>query len=97
MLSRIPALTLADSYRLGDAYDYGEALGRAADLVLGPELALEITSRLWAFQDLGLERLGDRAPRLRERFERIDHPAAREIVAWLDGRWAITAAEMEGA
>ena len=56
-LSRVPLLTLAESYKQGDAYDYGAAFVRAA---------------------------------LRERYAAFDHPAAREILAWLDGHWNVS-------
>ena len=97
VLSRIPALTLAETYASGEAYDYRAAFDRAAVKVLGPELAGVVGRRLSAFQDLGRERLGDRAPHLRARFAAFDHPAAREIVAWLDGDWQVTGESMEGA
>jgi hypothetical protein len=98
VLSRIPALTLAESYREGAAYDYGAALVRAAGAVLGPELAALVRGDLAQLQDAGLDRLGEKAKaRLRERYSAFDHPGAREIVAWLDGVWTITRAEMESA
>ena len=39
LLSRMPALTLAESYAAGDAYEYRAAFDRAARAVLGEELA----------------------------------------------------------
>jgi hypothetical protein len=98
VLSRIPALTLADSYRLGDAYDYGAAFARAAAEVLGDDLAMLVTRHLTLFQDTGLDRMGDDATeRLRARYRAIDHPAAREIAAWLDGAWRITREALEAS
>ena len=32
----------------------------------------------------------ERLATLRERYAAFDHPAAREIVAWLDGHWEVT-------
>jgi hypothetical protein len=90
VLSRIPALTLAESYAAGDAYEYGRAWDRAAEAVLGPDLARRVRLDLLLLQDRGRDRLGDRLPKLRERYGAFDHPAAREIVAWLDGRWEVT-------
>ena len=91
----MPALSLAESYAFGEAYDYGEALDRAARLVLGPDLAETVVGRVSLFQDTGRERLGEGGrARLRERFAGLDHPGAREIVAWLDGDWIITAEEI---
>lgn len=90
VLSRIPALTLADGYAKGDAYEYGAAFERAAATVLGAELADRLQRDLLALQDRGLDRLGERRPTLRERYAAFDHPAAREIVDWLDGHWNVT-------
>lgn len=89
-LTRIPALTLVDSYRLGPEYQYGEAFRRAAVEVLGPELGERVREDLLALQDIGLDRLGEKATTLRERYGGVDHPGAREIVAWLDGAYRIT-------
>lgn len=90
VLSRIPLLTLAESYDRGDRYEYGAAFARAARTVLGEELAARVGKDLLALQDRGLDRLGDRHAVLRERYAGFDHPAAREIVDWLDGRWNLT-------
>jgi hypothetical protein len=97
VLSRIPALTLAESYRLGDAYDYGAAFDRAASEVLGLELAAQVHGHLSQLQDTGLDRLGEAASRLRARYQGFDHDGAREILAWLDGAWSITREEMEAS
>ena len=32
---------------------------------------------------------------MRARYERFDHPAAREVLAWLDGAYDISLAEIE--
>ena len=90
LLSRIPALTLAESYAKGEAYEYGAAFERAATAVLGEELARRLQRDLLSLQDRGLDRLGDRRVTLRDRYCAFDHPAAAEIVAWLDGRWDVT-------
>jgi hypothetical protein len=90
LLSRIPALTLAESYKAGDAYEYGAAFTRAAAAVLGEELAARVGRDLLTLQDRGRDRLGERLASLRERYAAFDHPAAREIIAWLDGYWAVT-------
>ena len=90
LLSRIPALTLAESYREGDAYDYRAAFARAARTVLGEELAERVAKDLLTLQDRGLDRLAERRTVLRDRYAGFDHPAAREITAWLDGAWNVT-------
>jgi hypothetical protein len=95
VLSRIPALTLAESYAMGNEYEYGAAFMRAAEKVLGAELAKRVRLDIIAFQDAGLDKLGPRAAKLRAHYARADHPGAREIVRWLDGYWRITQEEME--
>jgi hyaluronoglucosaminidase len=89
ILSRIPALTLAESYARGEAYEYGAAFDRAARTVLGDALAERVARDLLVLQDRGLDRLGPRRAMLRARYAAFDHPAAREITAWLDGFWAV--------
>lgn len=91
-LGCIPLLTLAERYRTGDdAYDYGAAFARACREVLGDgALGRAVRSDLIALQDTGLDRLGERAAALRATYSAFDHPAAREIVAWLDGGWRIS-------
>ena len=89
-LSLIPALTLADSYARGNDYAYGAALAKAAEAVLGDALAGAVRNDLIVLQDSGLDRLGERALRLRERYAAFDHQGAREIVAWLDGKYRFT-------
>lgn len=98
VLSRIPALGLAQSYLLGEAYDYGAAFDGAALEVLGADLAAQLRANLSQFQDTGLDRLGaETKAKLRERYAAFDHPGAREVVAWLDGAWNITRAEIEAS
>jgi hyaluronoglucosaminidase len=89
-LGRIPAITLADSYRLGDAYQYSDSFKNACIDVLGDELGMMVRDDLLALQDIGLDRLEDKAEILRDRYGKIDHPGAREIIAWLDGDYRIT-------
>jgi hyaluronoglucosaminidase len=89
-LTRIPALTLAESYRLGRDYAYGAAFRRAAAAVLGDELAHTLWEDVLTLQDVGLDRLGEKEAPLRERYGGVDHAAAREILAWLDGAYRIT-------
>jgi hypothetical protein len=97
VLSRIPALTLAESYQKGETYDYGAAFDRAAELVLGADLAAVVRGHLSLLQDTGRDRLGETAQRLRDRYQSFDHDGAREILAWLDGAWAITRQELEAS
>ncbi len=94
-LSLIPALTLAESYARGASFDCDRAFARAAADVLGPDLGKLVAADLPLLQDAGLDNLGDDAATLRARYAAIDHPAAREITAWLDGAWDITRRQME--
>lgn len=93
-LSCIPALTLRDSYGQGERYSYMAAFRAAARTIMGDELAALLEGDLLSLQDAGLDHLGQRAARLRARWAAHTHPAAREIVAWLDGAYAITSEEM---
>ncbi|HRD26717.1 MAG TPA: beta-N-acetylglucosaminidase domain-containing protein [Caulobacter sp.] len=91
VLSRIPLLSLADSYREGEAYQYGAATARAAAAVLGDELGATVHGRLLVLQLTGLDRMEpETVASLRARFAAFDHPGAREIVRFLDGDYRIT-------
>lgn len=96
-LTLLPALTLPESYRLGEAYDYGAALAAAGKEVLGPELSDLVRRHLILLNDTGRDRMDPAVQdRLRGRYAAIDHPAAREIVDWLDGKWIMTRDMMAG-
>jgi hypothetical protein len=96
-LTLLPALTLPESYRLGEAYDYGAALAAAGKAVLGPELSDLVRRHLILLNDTGRDRMDPAVQdRLRGRYAAIDHPAAREIVDWLDGKWVMTRDMMAG-
>jgi len=90
VLTCIPALTLVESYRRGDEYQYGEATRRAAVAVLGEDTGSRLFEDVLFLQEVGLDRLGEREPQLRERYAGDEHPGAREIIAWLDGAYRIT-------
>lgn len=89
-LTRIPALTLLESYERGSEYEYAAAFRRAAIEVLGETLGTKVFEDGLFLQDFGLDRLGERALMLRERYQDSDAPGAREIIAWLDGEYRIT-------
>ena len=91
VLGCIPALTLPMAYAQGPNYRYGEAFTDAAATMCGPELAAQLVKHLLLFNDSGLERIGDDTKsRLRDIYGSFDHPAAHEIVDWLDEGYAIT-------
>lgn len=85
VLTCIPALTLVDSYALGERYGYAAAFRSASERVLGPELAARVEADLGWLEDQGLDRLGERRAELKHSYAGFDHPGAAEIVAWLDG------------
>jgi len=90
-LSAIPALTLAESYRLGPDYQYGRAFRRAAREVLGPDLARQLEADLLVFQDGGLSRIGEeKRQALLHTYDAFDHPAATEIMRWLLGEYRVS-------
>jgi hyaluronoglucosaminidase len=95
VLSRIPLLTLSESYARGEGYQYLAAFRRAAREVLGEELGARVEADLLTLQDGGLDRLGDRREKLIERYSAFDHPGAREIIGWLQGAYAITGEELQ--
>ncbi|WP_294324117.1 beta-N-acetylglucosaminidase domain-containing protein [uncultured Sphingomonas sp.] len=92
-LGCVPALTLPLLYRRGEAYAYGAALGEVATALLGAELAELLQQDLLKLQDSGHDRL-DIAP-LRARYGALHHPAAQEVVRWLDGFDLMTDAEVQ--
>jgi hypothetical protein len=94
-LTRIPALTLIESYQKGSGYAYGASMRAAAIAVLGEELGDQLWRDVLQLQDVGLDRLGDRASELRARYSAHDHPGAREVLAWLDGGYRISVAEVQ--
>jgi hyaluronoglucosaminidase len=89
-LNRIPCITLSDSYRQGDSYQYSESFRHACAGVLGDELGNKVREDLLTLQDIGLDRLGDKENLLRERYGNVGHDGAREIIEWLDGAYRIT-------
>ena len=95
-LSCIPMLTLAWSYARGEAYAYGAAFRAAAEQVAGQELAALLERHLLLLDDAGLGGLtGEQHANLRTRYAAFDHPAAREVVRWLDGGYAMTGEELQ--
>jgi hyaluronoglucosaminidase len=58
--------------------------------VLGEALGTLVHEDTLFLQDVGLDRLGEKEQVLRARYAGLDHPAAREIIGWLDGEYRIT-------
>ena len=91
LLSRIPALSLAASYRLGAAYNADVAFMAAATDILGAEFAGLLAADRATMQDVGLDAPAAQQAAWRTRYSAIDHAAAREIVDWLDGLYGVSA------
>ncbi len=95
-LSCIPGLTLPRVYAEGDGYRYGAAFREAALSVCGEKLAAMLEADLLTLEDSGLDRIGaERKAKLIARYAAVDHPAAREVVEWLKGGYAITGEELQ--
>lgn len=90
ILGCIPALTLPRCYSKGDSYAYVSEFREAAAIVCGPELAGEILEDLPLLEDKGLWAPAHELAAFRQKYAKFDHPAAREIVDWLGGGYAIT-------
>jgi hypothetical protein len=91
VLSRIPALTLAASYRTGAGYDADAAFAAAATEILGADLAGQLADDVTALQDLGLDADSAQKDLWRARYVAFAHPAAREVIGWLDGIYGVSA------
>ena len=91
VLTAIPAITLAESYRLGTEYQYGQAFRHAAKEVLGRELADQLHADLLVFQDAGLGRISEeKRQSLLRTYDVYEHPAASEILRWLESEYQVT-------
>jgi hyaluronoglucosaminidase len=93
VLSRIPLASLREVYEAD--YDPQVAFRRAALEVCGPELAARLEADLAALQDVGLDGSEQDLETLRVAYGRLDHSAAREVLAWLDGAYAIDQDELQ--
>ncbi|KPQ29839.1 MAG: beta-N-acetylglucosaminidase [Marinobacter excellens HL-55] len=90
-LTAIPALTLAESYRHGPNYQYGQAFHHAARELLGVDLANQLQTDLLVLQDAGLGRISDEKKQaLIRTYDAFDHPAANEVLRWLAGDYQVT-------
>lgn len=96
LLSLVPALTLAASYSEGPDYRYAAAFRAAAVEVLGEKLARRVEADLLSFQDRGLDRLPvERRSELRGIYAAFGHPAAEEIIAWLNGAYSSSGEDVQ--
>ncbi len=89
-LTLIPALTLALSYEQGDDYDYGRAFDWAATQVCGSKLAAFLKEDILQLHDAGITKLStEQLATLRLRYSVFNHPAATEVVRFLDGQYNV--------
>ena len=90
-LTLAPALTLAANYTEGSAYRYGAAFGAAARQCYGGELAAALETDLLTLNDAALDRISpERCAALCAKYRAFPHPAAAEVVRFLEGGYAIT-------
>jgi len=91
ILGCIPALTLPMVYAQGDAYQYSQAFRAAAIQVCGAQLADMLITDRARLQTKGLTHMSEEEiAALQARYGAINHSAAREILDWLGGGYAIT-------
>lgn len=91
VLGCIAAMTLPMLYAQGGEYRYSRAFQDAARAVCGPELATMLHADLLAFQQAGRDRMtAETRAGFKARYAAIDHPAAQEVIDWLEGGYAIT-------
>jgi hypothetical protein len=89
-LGLIPLLTLLD-----EGGSDAARVEAAASSLFGEDLGRIIAEDLPLLHDLGLDMADDEEARLRLRYGVLDHPAAREIIDWLDGKTAISLHEVQ--
>ncbi len=89
-LSLIPCLTLTQSYTQKQNYEYATAMKSAAIDVAYEKVGTMLWEDALFLQDVGLDRLGEREQMLRERYGGEQHPAAKEVIGWLNGEYRIT-------
>ncbi len=91
VLTRIPAIALAMQYRLRGATKTTVQPIDAARAVVGDALARQLVHDIEWLQFKGITQLSQQVADkdiLIETYRRFDHPAAKEILQWLDGYWA---------
>lgn len=95
-LTIAPALTLAMSYAEGPDYCYGAAFADAARQCYGSELAGALEADLLTLNDAALDRVApERRAVLAAKYRAFAHPAAAEVVTFLEGGYAMTSAEVQ--
>jgi hyaluronoglucosaminidase len=90
-LSRVPMLTLKDSYELKDAYCPETSFKQAVSAIASPALADQLWKDLDKFQQLGLDAL---TPEMRKgliaTYAQFHHPLTAELIDWLNDKYTVT-------
>ncbi len=95
-LTAIPALTLALSYEQGPDYDYGRAFDWACNQICGQRLARQLKEDLLQLHDAGRTKLtAAQIALLRKRYVTFNHPAAIEVVRFLDGEYDVSLEQVQ--
>lgn len=90
-LTLAPALTLVMSYAQGADYRYGAAFVEAARQCYGGDVARALAADLLTLNDAARDRISpERRAALCARYRAFAHPAADEVVRFLEGGYAIT-------
>jgi hypothetical protein len=79
------------TYRQGSAYSYGAAFGEAARQCYGADLARALEADLLTLNDTALDRISpERRTALCDKYRAFAHPAAGEVVRFIEGGYAIS-------
>lgn len=90
------SLGLVSLFSLGDAGGSDrERVHASAMAALGSVMADLLADDFEALHDEGLDAAPDQLADWRRRYSAIDHPAARELIDWLDGKTAISLDEVQ--
>lgn len=90
-LSKIPMLTLKDSYELKEKYNPEISFKKAVRSLANDELAKQMYLDIEKFQKLGLDQL---TPEMRSdliaTYAKFNHPIVGEIIDWLNDKYTVT-------
>lgn len=89
-LGLIPLLSLVD-----EGGEDAARVERIASRLFGQPIGRMIAEDLSLLHDVGLAMPDDEQARVRDRYAALDHPAAQEVVDWLDGKTAISLDEVQ--
>lgn len=90
-LSRVPMLTLRDSYELKEAYVPEKSFKQAVSAIANPALADQLWNDLENFEQLGLDALApEKKAELIATYEKLNHPLTAEITDWLKDKYTVT-------